>query len=46
MKKKYISPDVEIVSLSVTDVLAASTYTPVPEDPKRSGVDNPLIDDL
>lgn len=46
MKKKYISPDVEIVSLNVTDVLTASNYTPVPEDPVRSGEDNPIDGDL
>lgn len=46
MKKKYVSPDVEIVSLRTTDVLAASTYVPDPEDPVRSGVDDPIDGDL
>ncbi len=44
MKKKYVSPDVLIVSLSIKDVLAASTYVPVPEDPTRAGEDNPIDD--
>lgn len=39
MKKKYNSPDFDIVSLYMTDVLAASQYTPLPEDPTRSGND-------
>ena len=39
MKKKYNSPDFDIVSLYMTDVLAASTYKPVPEDPTRDGND-------
>ena len=46
MKKKYVSPDVEIVSLYVPDVLAASDYNPTPEDPIRSGVDDPIDGDL
>lgn len=38
MKKKYYSsPDLEIVSLSMIDVLAASKYTEAPEDPTRAG---------
>ena len=45
MKKKYVSPEVLIVSLSLQDVLAASKYTPEPEIPTRGGDDNP-IDDL
>lgn len=46
MKKKYISPDVEIVSLHLADVLTASNYTPTPEVPTRAGEDHPPIDDL
>lgn len=45
MKKNYISPEIELVSLYVTDVLAASDYNPTPEIPTRAGKDNP-IDDL
>lgn len=52
MKKKYNSPDFDIVSLYMTDVLAASTYNPIPEDPTRDGndsggggLDSGLIDD-
>ncbi len=39
MKKKYNSPDFDIVSLYTTDVLAASKYTPIAEDPTRAGND-------
>lgn len=38
-KKYYSSPDLEIVSLSMIDVLTASQYTEAPEDPIRSGVE-------
>ena len=44
MKKKYVSPDVLIVSLYVTDVLAASDYKPTPEIPTRAGEDDPIDD--
>ena len=40
MKKEYNSPDFDIVSLSLKDILTASEYTPVPEDPIRSGNDD------
>ena len=40
MKKDYNSPDFDIVSLSMKDVLTASEYTPVPEDPTRAGDDS------
>lgn len=40
MKIEYNSPDFDIVSLSMIDVLAASTYTPQPEDPTRAGDDS------
>lgn len=46
MNKNYISPEIELVSLSVKDVLAASDYKPTPEDPIRSGVDDPIDGDL
>lgn len=36
-KRKYSSPEIEIVSLMTNDVLAASTYTPTPEIPTRGG---------
>ena len=45
MKKKYVSPDILIVSLSIRDVLAASTFDHEPEIPTSAGEDNP-IDDL
>lgn len=41
MKKEYISPDVLIVSLSIVDVLTASSYDPTPQIPTRGGNDNP-----
>ena len=40
MKKKYTSPELELISLTTRDVLAASQYTPVPEDPTRAGDDS------
>lgn len=40
MKKEYSSPDFDIVSLSLKDILTASEYTPVPEDPTRAGDDS------
>ena len=46
MKNKYISPEMEIISLISHDVLAASTYTPTPEIPTRAGDDEPIDDDL
>ena len=36
-KRKYASPEIEIVSLKTDDVLAASTYVPDPEIPTRAG---------
>ncbi|MBQ9680081.1 MAG: hypothetical protein IJV48_05315 [Ruminococcus sp.] len=36
-KRKYSSPEIDIVSLKTFDVLAASTYTPQPEIPTRAG---------
>lgn len=40
MKKDYSSPEWELFSFKLTeDVLAASDYTPDPEDPGRSGND-------
>ena len=44
MKKEYISPELEVVSLSMKDVLTASDYKPQPEDPTRAG--NEGLDDL
>ena len=44
MKKNYSSPELEIVSLSLCDVLGASTYKPDPQDPVVSGVDDPIDD--
>ena len=45
MKKKfYSSPELEIVSLSMIDVLAASTYSAVPENPTRAGDEGGDID--
>ena len=46
MKKKYISPEMEIISLILQDTLAASNYIPVPEVPTRAGDDEPIDDDL
>ena len=40
MKKEYNSPDMDIVSLSLKDVLTASEYIPHPEDPTRAGDDS------
>lgn len=40
MKKEYNSPDFDIVSLSLKDVLAASQYTPEAELPTRAGDDS------
>ncbi len=40
MKKEYNSPDFDIVSLSLKDVLVASQYTPEAEDPTRGGDDS------
>lgn len=45
MKKKYISPDILIVSLSIRDVLTASSFNHDPEIPTYAGEDDP-IDDL
>lgn len=42
MKKKYLTPDMEVISLISQDVLAASTYSAVPEVPTRAGEDNPI----
>ena len=44
MKKKYLTPDIEVISLLTQDVLTASTYSAVPEDPTRTGSDNPIDD--
>lgn len=44
MKKKYVSPEIEVVSLLQQDVLAASKYVPDPETPTRTGVDDPIVD--
>lgn len=44
--KKYISPELEILSLTMVDVLTASNYVPDPENPVRSGLDEPINDDL
>ncbi|WP_405346838.1 hypothetical protein [Ruminococcus sp.] len=44
MKKKYVSPELEVVSLLTKDVLTASEYTAHPEDPTRAG--NEGLDDL
>ena len=44
MKREYISPEIEKISLSVRDVLAASTYSAVPEVPTRAGSDEPIVD--
>ena len=40
MKRKYSSPEIEVVSLKTLDVLAASTYVPEPEIPTRGGNDD------
>lgn len=40
MKRKYSSPEVEVISLKTVDVLTASTYSPDPEYPVRSGNDD------
>lgn len=39
MKKEYNSPDFDIVSLSLRDVLTASQYKPEAELPTRAGDD-------
>ena len=44
MKNKYIVPDAEVISLSLVDTLAASTYTPIPENPTRNGNDKEDIE--
>lgn len=38
-KKKYSSPELEVVSLMMNDVLTASKYVPDPENPVVSGVE-------
>lgn len=45
-RKKYISPDLEVISLLHQDVLAASTYVPEPQKPTRGGIDDPIDGDL
>ena len=45
MKREYSSPEIEIVSLTVKDVLTASQYVPEPELPTRAG-DEGIDDDL
>ena len=40
MKKKYSSPDLEIIALSIVDVLGASTYSATPENPGVGGNDD------
>ena len=44
MKKEYTSPEVEMITLLTTDVLAASTYSAVPEDPTKFGNDDDDIE--
>ena len=39
MKKRYTSPEVELISLNVFDVLTASRYVPDPEIGSRTGDD-------
>lgn len=40
MKKMYDSPDWELISLTLNDVMAASQYDPEAEDPTRTGDDS------
>lgn len=46
MKKKYISPEMDLLKIQMSPVLAPSTYTPDPQDPIRDGDDNPENSDL
>ena|GEM_PF-3816969 len=46
MKKEYVSPEFEIYSILMSNVLAASTYDPDPQDPTRDGTDDPEVSDL
>ena len=45
MKREYMSPEAEIISFTLQDVLGPSTYVPDPQIPTRAGEDDP-IDDL
>lgn len=44
MKKEYASPYIELVKISLSSVLAPSTYDPDPQNPIRDGDDNPVGD--
>jgi hypothetical protein len=46
IKKKYATPDAEVINLTMDDVLAASTVSHDPQDPVVSGVDDPIEGDL
>jgi hypothetical protein len=45
-KKKYLSPEFEIVSLNLIDTIMASTFVPEPQNPGSGGKDAPIEDDL
>lgn len=40
MKREYDSPEWELLSFKLNDVMAASNYDPEPEDPTRDGDDS------
>lgn len=48
MKKKYFSPELDSVKLNFSSVLTItpSTYDPDPQNPERSGIDDPGEGDL
>ncbi len=46
MKKKYVSPEMDYIKITVSPVLAPSTYVPDPQNPIRDGDDNPESGDL
>ncbi len=48
MKKEYCSPELDIFKMSFSSVLTItpSTYEPDPQNPERSGIDDPGEGDL
>lgn len=48
MKKKYNSPELDVLRLQFNSVLTItpSKYNPDPQDPERDGADTPLGEDL
>lgn len=45
-KRMYSSPELEVVSFNIRDVLSPSKYVPDPQDPVVSGIDDPINDDI